>query len=141
AVHISADILSPWWTGLGFALLAGLIAIGMYRLQEDEISRVGVMTAALFVASFIHIPIGPTSVHLLMNGLAGVILGRRVCLAVPIGLLLQAVLAGHGALSTLGVNSCVMIVPALLARPAFRVMCRGQSLGLGEACLAVSCLL
>lgn len=35
------------------------------------------MTAAFFVASLIHVPIGPTSVHLLLNGLLGVVVGRR----------------------------------------------------------------
>jgi cobalt/nickel transport system permease protein len=138
AVHISADVLSPVWTSLGFVVLAAFLAVGLYRLREEEVPRIALLTAAFFVASSIHIKVPPSSVHLLLNGLAGVILGRRVCIAIPVGLLLQAVLLGHGALSTLGVNSCVMVIPALLAQPLFRLLIANESLGLGEGCLALS---
>ncbi len=141
AVHISADVLSPAWSSFGFVALAGFLAFGLYRLREEEIPRIALLTAAFFVASSIHIKVPPSSVHLLLNGLAGVILGRRVCIAIPVGLLLQAVLLGHGALSTLGVNSCVMVLPALLAQPLFRMLIANDSLGLGEGCLALSCFL
>src|SRR5207249_1854400 len=64
------------------------------------------------------------SVHLLLNGLVGVILGRRAALAIPVGLFLQAALLGHGGVLTLGVNSCVMTLPALLASQMFGLMQR-----------------
>src|SRR5262245_6590385 len=141
AVHISANVLSAPALVLGFAGMIALLTVGLFRLREEEIARVGLLTAALFVASSIHVPLGPTSVHLLLNGLAGVILGRRVGVAIPVSLLLQAWLLGHGDLSTLGVNSCVMAVPALLARPLFLNLLHSRSLGLTEATLALSCLL
>src|SRR5947209_7947187 len=119
AVHISADVLSGPAMLLGYVALAGFLALGLFRLHEDEIARVGLMSAAFFVASSIHLPLGPTSAHLLLNGLVGVILGRRAGVAIPVGLLLQAMLLGHGSLGSLGVNSCVMVLPALLARPLF----------------------
>ena len=71
--------------------------------------------AAFFVASLVHIRIGPTSVHLLLNGLAGVLLGLRAGPSIAVGLTLQAVLIGHGGFSALGVNICVMTIPALFA--------------------------
>ncbi|MFN4258604.1 MAG: energy-coupling factor ABC transporter permease, partial [Gemmataceae bacterium] len=58
--------------------------------------------------------------HLLLNGLVGVLLGWRAALAIPVGLLLQAALIGHGGYSTLGVNSCILTVPALLAWGAWQ---------------------
>ena len=73
------------------------------------------MAAAFFVATLIHVKVGPTSVHLLLNGLVGVILGRRAPLAIAVGLFLQAALLGHGGFLPLGVNTCVMSLPALLA--------------------------
>jgi cobalt/nickel transport system permease protein len=141
AVHISANVLSPPCLVLGFAGMVVLLAIGLFRMREEEIARTGLLTAALFVASSIHVPLGPTSVHLLLNGLAGLILGRRVGVAIPVSLLLQAWLLGHGDLSTLGVNSCVMALPALLARPLFLHLMHNRSLGLSEATLAVGCVL
>jgi cobalt/nickel transport system permease protein len=141
AVHISADVLSRPTIALGFAGMAVLIAIGLWRISDEEIPRIALLTAAFFIASSIHLPVGPTSVHLLMNGLVGVVLGRRAAVAIPIGLLLQAWLLGHGALSTWGVNSCVATVPALAAGPAFRLLIGSQRLGFAEGTLAVAWVL
>jgi cobalt/nickel transport system permease protein len=77
------------------------------------------ITAALFVASLIHFPVGPTSVHLIMNGLAGILLGRRAVAGVFVALTLQAVFFQHGGLSSLGVNAFNIGVPALLAWQLF----------------------
>jgi cobalt/nickel transport system permease protein len=115
AVHISDGILTwPWLAG-GFGLAAVLVFMGSRRVRDEEIARVALMTAAFFVASLIHIRVGPTSVHLLLTGLVGVVLGWRAALAIPVGLFLQAALLQHGGFTTLGVNSCVMVLPALLA--------------------------
>jgi len=72
-------------------------------------------------ASWIHIPIPPTSVHLVLNGLLGVVLGYYAFPAILIGLFFQAVMFQHGGLTTLGVNATVMGVPALLAYYIFRL--------------------
>ena len=61
----------------------------------------------------VHVRVGPSSAHLLLNGLIGVVLGRRAVLAILVGLTLQAILFGHGGFLTLGVNTCVMALPAL----------------------------
>ncbi len=119
AVHISDGILAwPWWSG-GLALAALLALFGAWRIRDDEIPQIALLTAAFFVASSIHVRVFPTSVHLLLNGLVGVILGRRAALAIPVGLFLQAALLGHGGFLTLGVNSCVMVLPALMAWQLF----------------------
>src|SRR5215470_1715186 len=124
AVHISDGVLAaPWWLG-GF-LVAGLLGLfGAWRIREEEIPQVALLTAAFFVASLIHVRVGPTSVHLLLNGLVGVVLGRRAALAIPLGLFLQAALIGHGGYTTLGVNSCVMTLPALFAGGLYAVLVR-----------------
>jgi cobalt/nickel transport system permease protein len=119
AVHISDGILAwPWWSG-GLAVAAVLALLGAWRIRDEEIPQIALLTAAFFVASLIHVRIFPTSVHLLMNGLVGVILGRRAALAIPVGLFLQAALIGHGGFLALGVNSCVLVLPALLAWQLF----------------------
>lgn len=126
AVHISDGVLAwPWLAG-GFgvaavfvlgALLGDIIRSGLRqrRIQEEEIAQMALMTAVFFVASLIHVRVGPTSVHLLLNGLLGVVLGWRAALAIPVALFLQVVLIQHGGFTTLGVNSTVMVLPALLA--------------------------
>lgn len=115
AVHIPEQVLTgPWLVG-GF-LVAGLLAFrGAWRMREEEIPQTALFTAMFFVASSIHVRLGPSSVHLLLNGLVGAVLGWRAAVALPIGLFLQAALLGHGGYSTLGVNSCVVVLPALCA--------------------------
>src|SRR5438876_252344 len=119
AVHIADGILTAPWLAGGAATAVLLAVFGAWRIREEEIPQVAVLTAAFFVASLIHVRVGPTSVHLLLNGLIGVVLGRRAALAIPVGLFLQAALIGHGGFTTLGINSCVMVLPALLAGQMF----------------------
>jgi cobalt/nickel transport system permease protein len=124
AVHISDGVLTwPWLAG-GFVLAAVLLFLGSRRVRDEEVARVALLTAAFFVASLVHITVGPTSVHLLLNGLVGVLLGWRAALAIPIGLFLQAALMQHGGFTTLGVNSCIMVLPALLAWQLFAALSR-----------------
>jgi cobalt/nickel transport system permease protein len=124
AVHISDGVLSfPWLAG-GFVLAALLMLFGSFRVRDEEVPRIALLSAAFFVASLIHVRVGPTSVHLLLNGLVGVVLGRRAALAIPLGLFLQAALIGHGGYTTLGVNSCVMTLPALFAGGLYAVLVR-----------------
>ena len=114
----------------------------MVRVRDEEIPRIALMTAAFFVASLIHVPVGPTSVHLLLNGLLGVIVGRRAPLAVLLGLTLQAVLLGHGGFTTIGVNTCVMALPALGAAWLFGTLRAGTlTPGSGAALVVVSVLM
>lgn len=124
AVHLSDGLLQPSWLAAGFALAAVLAFIGAFRIREEDIPQTAVLAAAFFVASTIHVPVGPTSTHLLLNGLLGVILGRRAALAILVGLTLQALLFGHGGYSTIGVNTCVMALPAFAVGAIFSVLHR-----------------
>lgn len=126
AVHISDGLLRPSWEWGGLAL-AGLLALfGAWRIRDEEVPRVALLAAAFFVASQMHIrvPGAPTTTHLLLNGLLGVVLGRRALLAIPVGLLLQKVLFDHGGYWTLGVNACVLGLPALAAWLLFAALRR-----------------
>jgi cobalt/nickel transport system permease protein len=125
AVHISDGVLAaPWWLG-GFAGAGLLAAFASWRIREEEIPKVALLTAAFFVASsLIHVRVGPTSVHLLLNALVGVVLGRRAGLAIPVGLALQAALLFHGGFTTIGINSCILVLPALLAWQLFGALHR-----------------
>src|SRR4029078_12056443 len=83
------------------------------------------MTAAFFVTSTVSPPLPlHTSVHLLLNGLLGVMLGIRAGLAILVGLLFQYAFLGHGGLGTLGVNTYVLTIPALATAGLFRLLDR-----------------
>jgi len=141
AVHIPDGILGPGWLVAGFVVAGILYWLGVRRIRDEEIPRIALLTAVFFIATTLHIPIGPTtSVHLLGNALVGVLLGWRAGLAIPVGLLLQAILLGHGGRYALGVNSCIMTLPALLAWALFHGLHR-FSIMTGPLCrsLLVAC--
>jgi cobalt/nickel transport system permease protein len=119
AVHIPDNLLTVPAMTAGWGLAVVLALVGAWRVADEEIPRLALLTAAFFVASSIHVPVGVSSAHLLLNGLVGVVLGWRAALAIPIGLFLQAALLPHGGFFSLGVNACVMVLPALLARLLF----------------------
>ncbi|MEO0757382.1 MAG: cobalt transporter CbiM [Cyanobacteria bacterium J06648_16] len=87
----------------------------------SEIPKASLLAAAFFVASSIHIPVPPLSVHLVLNGLLGAVLGFYAFPAILVGLFFQAMFIGHGGLTTLGVNACIMGLPALVAYGLFRL--------------------
>ena len=124
AVHISDGVLTGPWLAGGFLLASLMLALAAWRLDEAEVPRIGILTAAFFISSLIHIPVPPTSIHLLLTGLVGVVLGPRAPLAITVGLVLQLFLMGHGGYWTLGVNTCVMTVPALLSFLLFQALHR-----------------
>ena len=121
AVHISDGVLLTSWQLAGAFAAVALLFWSARRVGEDEVPRLGVMTAAFFVASQIHLPVaGVGSAHLLLNGLMAVVLGRRAAVAIGVGLTMQALLFGHGGWNTLGVNFVVYTLPTLAVRPLLR---------------------
>jgi cobalt/nickel transport system permease protein len=132
-MHISEGILSgPVLLG-GGALAAGGTAVGLKMLDYDRIPQVAVLSAAFFVASLLHIPIGPSSAHLVLNGLLGLILGWVAFPAILVGLILQAILFQYGGLTSLGVNTVIMALPAVICFLVLRPGVRSQNMAISMA--------
>lgn len=113
-MHIVDGALSAPVVITGAVLAVGGIALGLRNLTMEKIPAAGVLSATFFVASLVHVPIGPSSVHLIMNGLAGLVLGWAAFPALFVGLLLQAVFFGFGGLTVLGVNTVNIALPAVI---------------------------
>lgn len=122
--HIPDGVVTIPVLAAGAAITVGGLAWGLRALSPERMPRVAVLSAVFFVASLIHLPAGPASVHLILNGLMGAVLGAAAYPAIVVALLLQAVLFGFGGLAVLGVNAADMGVPALLAGLAFRALWR-----------------
>ncbi len=120
-VHISDGILSAEVLAAGWVITAAVLASTIQRIEAENIPKLSLITAAFFVASLIHIPLGPTSVHLILNGLVGITLGVLSFTSIFIGIVLQAFLLGHGGITTIGVNTMNMGLPALAAYGIFRL--------------------
>jgi len=119
-MHISEGVLSAPVLAVGAVLAVGGLVWGLRRLPWDHMMSAGLVSSAFFVASLIHIPLGPGSVHLVLNGLAGALLGWGAFPAITVALLLQALLFHYGGLTCLGVNVCIMAFPAVICGTAVR---------------------
>ena len=113
-MHISEGVLSAPVLVSGGALAAAGTAIGLKKIDYDHLAQVGILSATFFVASLVHVPIGPSSVHLIMNGIVGLLLGWAAFPAILVALLLQAVFFQFGGITTLGVNTIIMALPAVI---------------------------
>lgn len=130
-MHIPDGILPLHVTlgGYAAAMATTYLCIRKISQREDpreDIPKASLLTAAFFVASLIHIPVPPTSVHLMLSGLLGVMLGPFAFPAILIGLFFQAVMFGHGGLTTLGVNAVILGWPALAVAGLFRMSSSGK---------------
>ncbi|WP_415898831.1 cobalt transporter CbiM [Neptuniibacter sp. QD48_11] len=113
-MHIVDGALSGSVLATGAALTVAGVGLGLKKMDYDHLPQVGVLSAAFFIASYIHLPIGFSSVHLILNGLIGLALGWAAFPALLVALFLQAVFFGFGGFLVLGVNAVNIALPAVL---------------------------
>ena len=154
-MHLSEGVLHSSTLLIGAVGAVLGLAIGLKKMTGDKLALTALFSAAFFVASTIHIPVGIGSVHLILNGIAGLFLGWRVFPAFLIALTLQALMFSFGGLAVLGVNLCIMALPAVVVRlcvfPWLKaIFCRQRLIvsgilsgviGVGGAALLASCVL
>ncbi|MDO4840106.1 MAG: cobalt transporter CbiM [Desulfovibrionaceae bacterium] len=148
-MHISEGVLSPEVLTAGAVLACAGIAMGLRTLKDKRLVTTGLMSAAFFVGSLIHVPVGPGNVHLLLVGLIGMLLGWAAFPAICVALILQAVLFQFGGITVLGVNTVTMALPAVCCHYAFRRYLCGTNVArsrlaaflCGSVSVAGSCLL
>ena len=136
AMHISEGVLAPAVLG-GEAVLAAVgIAVGLRRLDYSRLMTVAILSAAFFVGSLVHVPVGPGSAHLILNGFLGIILGWAAFPAIFVALLLQGVLFQFGGITVLGVNTFNMAFPAVACCCIFKPLLSrsGNSMRIGAFC-------
>lgn len=119
-MHISEGILSAPVLVTGAGLTAIAVGYSLKKMEYKEVPKVAILSSAFFVASLIHIPLGPTSVHLILNGVIGILLGWTAFPAILVALALQGVLFQFGGITTLGVNTLNMALPAIICFYLFR---------------------
>lgn len=125
-MHLSEGVLHAPVLLANAVLAAGGIAIGLRKLEQERLPLTALFAAAFFVAGTIHVPVGIGSVHLILNGMAGLFLGWTVFPAFLIALLLQVLFFSFGGFAVLGVNLCIMAIPAVIAHYLWRARLRPQ---------------
>lgn len=113
-MHISEGFLSAPVLLSGAGLTAVGTAVGLKKIHYDQLPTLALFASVFFVASLIHVPLGPSSVHLILNGICGLLLGWTAFPAILVGLALQAILFQFGGLTVLGVNTFNVAFPAVL---------------------------
>jgi len=113
-MHISEGILSAPVLIVEASLTAAAVSYAIKKMDYKQMSKVAILSSTFFVASFIHIPIGLSSVHLILNGVIGILLGWSAFPAILVALTFQAVLFQFGGLTSLGVNTFNMAFPAII---------------------------
>jgi len=126
-MHISEGILSAPVLVTGAALTATAVAYSLKKMEHKEVPKVAILSSVFFVASLIHVPLGPSSVHLILNGVIGVLLSWAAFPAILVALALQGVLFQFGGITTLGVNTFNMAFPAIICFYLFNRGVRGKN--------------
>lgn len=114
-MHLADGVLSTPVIIATYGASIGALAIAAKGIEEEDIPKISLMSATFFAASLISIPVPPTSVHPLLCGLIGIILGKRTALAFFPALLLQALLFKHGGITSLGANTIMLFIPAYIS--------------------------
>lgn len=114
-MHLADGVLSTPVIIATYGASIGVLAIAAKDIEEEDIPKISLMSATFFAASLISIPVPPTSVHPLLCGLIGIILGKRAALAFFPALLLQALLFRHGGITSLGANTIMLFIPAYIS--------------------------
>jgi len=126
-MHISEGILSAPVLVAGAALTATAVGYSLKKMEHKEVPKVAILSSVFFVASLIHVPVGPSSVHLILNGIIGVLLGWSAFPAILVALALQGVLFQFGGITTLGVNTFNMALPAIICFYLFNRGIKGEN--------------
>lgn len=131
AMHLDEGVLPLGWAALWWALAVLALGAALARLRarsrRDAIARplTATMAALIFVLSSIPIPvpIAGSSGHACGTGLSAIVIGPWLTLLASfVSLLLQALVEGHGGVSTLGANTVSMgLAGAFFGYAAFRI--------------------
>jgi len=118
-MHISEGVLSGPVLAAGAAAAIAGTAAGLKKTDYDQIVHVAILASAFFVGSLIHVNIGPGSVHLILNGIVGLLLGWAAFPAILAALILQSLFFQYGGMTALGVNTLIMAIPAVIGHYLF----------------------
>jgi cobalt/nickel transport system permease protein len=127
-VHVGDAQLTAPVLAVGAAGAAIGVAVSLRRLDERAIPRIALLSSAFFAISLWHLPlpIPGTSIHLVLLGLMGLLLGWDTFLAVGVVMVFQSLLFGHGGVTTIGVNTLAMGLPGPILSGLFRPLIRSS---------------
>jgi len=136
-MHILDGVLGTPVVAATSVAAAGVVAWSLKGTKEKDVPKIALMSAVFFVGSLVHVNVGGSSVHLLLSGIIGLVLGRRTPVAISIALILQLLILQFGGITSLGANIIDVSIPAMLIAALVRPYL-GRSRKLDFACGAAS---
>ena len=120
-MHIADGIIAAEITVAADVVSVGALFFFGKKIQTDDVPKMGLLAAALFVVSLVHFPIAGTSMHLGLYGLAGILLGLRAFPVIFAALLFQSLILQHGGLLSVGLNAINMGIGASSAYLVWKI--------------------
>jgi len=121
-MHLADGVLNLPTLVVSAVVSAGGVALGLRRMTPQTLPLAALFAAVFFLAGTLRVPIGLGSVHLVLNGLIGLLLGWLAFPVILVALLLQALLFSVGGIASLGANTLLLAAPAVLAHHALHPM-------------------
>jgi cobalt/nickel transport system permease protein len=121
-LHIPDGVLPLWLWLAGLVLAAGVAALASFLHRHDRPDRLTLLAAlcAVMLAAM-SVPIGPLG-HLSFAPMVGILLGPGLGFLAAALVNGTLALLGHGGLTVVGLNTCVLGAAMVVARPAYRLL-------------------
>jgi len=147
-VHVPDGLMDPVVALVGtvefLIVFAAVLLVSSKRMKEQNLPRIAVLCAGIFVAQMLNFPIGGgTTGHLIGAALLAILAGPLMAvIGMTVVLIIQALMFGDGGITAFGINATNMAIIAPLAgwgvytlvKPIFeRVGKAGKSIAVAAA--------
>jgi cobalt/nickel transport system permease protein len=123
-MHIPDGILPVWlWLG-GYAVVAAVLAVCIFRLRgmdrRREIPLLGALAAVMLVA--MNLEVFPIAYHLNLSVVAGILLGPSLGFIAAFIVNIMLALIGHGGITVMGLNTLLLGAEAFFGHSLFYLL-------------------
>ncbi len=120
-MHVPDGLMDPVVALLGtvefLIVIAAVLIVSSRRMKEQNLPRIAVLCAGIFVAQMLNFPIGGgTTGHLIGAALLAILAGPLMAMVgMTVVLIIQALMFGDGGITAFGINATNMALIAPLA--------------------------
>lgn len=138
-MHVPDGLMDPVVALVGsvefFVVLAAVLMLSSKRMKEQNLPRIAVLCAGIFVAQMLNFPIGGgTTGHLIGAALLAILAGPLVAvIGITVVLIIQALMFGDGGITAFGINATNMALIAPLTAWAVYTLVKPLLDGAGKA--------
>ena len=116
-LHLPDGLLPFWLWAPAFPVVLALLVVSGRTVEPRRVAYQGALGAMMLAA--MSVPLGPLDYHLSLAGPVGVLLGPAASLQVVFVVSVILAFAGHGGLTSIGLNTLVLAVAASVASGVF----------------------